>query len=111
MSHKLRVFVAMPGTTMGPNAKFDPKGVQDNVLPLIATKLHALTGREVELVIEKEKLDWTQVSGLKGWGDDAALAYGISAIPANVLIGPDGKVVAWGLYDDNIDKVLSSTIQ
>ncbi len=44
--------------------------------------------------IVKDQLPWIQVSQLKGWEDDAALTYRISAIPHNILIAPNGKVVA-----------------
>ncbi|MBO9732118.1 MAG: AhpC/TSA family protein [Chitinophaga sp.] len=61
--------------------------------------------------IDKEKLDWLQVSGLKGWGDPAAAVYGVTYIPSNILVDPSGKVVAMDLMDDNLDKKLSTTIQ
>lgn len=44
--------------------------------------------------IVKDQLPWIHVSQLKGFEDDAALTYSISAIPSNVLIGPHGKIVA-----------------
>lgn len=61
--------------------------------------------------IEKEKLDWLHVSELKGWADAAAAAYGVTYVPSNVLIGPDGKVIARDLYDDNIDKKISAILK
>lgn len=52
----LRVFVAMPGTDMGPNAVYkNPESVKKNLLKPVADKLEARLGREVELVIEKDK--------------------------------------------------------
>ncbi|RBL91056.1 TlpA disulfide reductase family protein [Chitinophaga flava] len=61
--------------------------------------------------IEKEKLNWLHVSELKGWADAAAAAYGVTYVPSNVLIGPDGKVIARDLYDDNIDKKISAILK
>jgi peroxiredoxin len=61
--------------------------------------------------IEKDELNWLHVSGLKGWDDDAAKAYSITAIPSNVLIGPDGKIVAMDLYSENLDKKLSEVLK
>lgn len=52
----LRIFVAMPGTDMGPNAIYkNPESVKDNLLKPIVEKLKTKLGREVVLVIEKDK--------------------------------------------------------
>jgi len=52
----LRVFVAMPGTEMGPNAKYKkPEIVKANLLDPVVGKLAAELGRPVKLVIEKDK--------------------------------------------------------
>lgn len=61
--------------------------------------------------IKKHELNWTNLSSLKGWGEPAALAYGVGYVPFNVLIGPDGKVLATGLYGADIDKKLSELIK
>lgn len=61
--------------------------------------------------IEREGLNWLHISNLKGWQEPAALAFEVGAIPANFLIGPDGKIIAKGLYDDNIEKTLSQLIK
>lgn len=53
----LRIFVAMPGTSMGTNASFKtPASVKENLLQPVADKLASQLGREVELVIEKDKI-------------------------------------------------------
>jgi len=44
--------------------------------------------------IQDDGLTWTQVSDLKGWGNAAGKLYGIQSIPQNILIGPDGKIIA-----------------
>src|SRR5205085_8657996 len=55
-SNSLRVFVAMPGTNMGPNAIYkNPEAVKENLLKPVIEKLSAKLGRKVELVIEKDK--------------------------------------------------------
>ncbi len=52
----MRIFVAMPGTDMGPNAKYtDPGSVKRNLLEPVAKKLREELGCSVDLVIEKEK--------------------------------------------------------
>ncbi len=50
--------------------------------------------------IEKDGLAWTNVSDLKFWDCVPAAAYGVRSIPSNVLIGPDGTIVARNLRGD-----------
>lgn len=47
--------------------------------------------------IGSDGLTWTQVSDLRGWKNKAAMLYGITAIPANFLLDPDGKIIATNL--------------
>lgn len=52
----LRIFVAMPGTDMGPNASYKkPESVKANLLQPVVDKLKARLGRDVRLTIEKDK--------------------------------------------------------
>lgn len=44
--------------------------------------------------IKSLNLNWPNISDLKGWRSAAAAAYGISSIPANVLLDGSGKIVA-----------------
>lgn len=60
--------------------------------------------------IEKDGLPWTQVSDLKGWNNQAAKLYGISAIPQNFLIDPNGIIVGKNLRGDELDKKLASIL-
>lgn len=55
-SKPLRIFVAMPGTTMGKNAKYKPEDVKNNLLSQVVERLRPrLLGREVTLDIEMDK--------------------------------------------------------
>lgn len=60
--------------------------------------------------IKKDKLDWTQVSDLKGWEAGAVSLYGIKAIPMNYLIDPKGIIVAEGLRGEEIENKLSELL-
>lgn len=44
--------------------------------------------------IEADGLTWPQVSDLRGWKNKVAVLYGITMIPANFLLDPDGKIIA-----------------
>ncbi len=47
--------------------------------------------------IKDDNLTWTQVSDLNFWNNAVATKYHIQQIPQNMLIGPDGKIVAKNL--------------
>ena len=57
--------------------------------------------------IAKDGLDWTQVSDLKGWENEVAMKYRITAIPRNLLIDPEGKIIAKDLRGDDLDARLN----
>ncbi len=47
--------------------------------------------------INADKLTWNHVSDLKFWSSAVVPLYGFDSIPYNVLIGPDGKIIALDL--------------
>jgi len=57
--------------------------------------------------IDKDKLTWTQVSDLSGNKGEVYLKYGITSIPANFLIDPNGLVIAKDLKGDALKSELS----
>lgn len=48
--------------------------------------------------IRQDKLTWHQVSDLQYWKNAAALQYGITAIPQNLLLDREGRIIAKNLY-------------
>jgi peroxiredoxin len=61
--------------------------------------------------IKDDQLTWTHVSDLKFWDSAAAKLYGVRAIPANVLIDPDGKIIARNLRGVDLDKKLEAIFE
>ncbi|MBK0368778.1 TlpA disulfide reductase family protein [Flavobacterium agrisoli] len=59
-----------------------------------------------EKAIEKDGLTWTHVSDLKGWKNEVAVLYGVKLVPTNYLIGPDGKIVAKNLREEELQSKL-----
>jgi len=47
--------------------------------------------------IKEDKLNWQHISDLKYWNSAAAPLYGFDGIPYNVLIDPQGKIIATDL--------------
>jgi peroxiredoxin len=50
-----------------------------------------------ENAIKKDSLTWPQVSDLKGWNNATAATYYIKAIPSNLLVDKEGRIVAKNL--------------
>jgi peroxiredoxin len=61
--------------------------------------------------IKKDKLDWTQVSDLKGWKAATADLYGVKAIPMNFLLDKNGIIVAKGLRGEELTGKLAELLQ
>ena len=52
-------------------------------------------------------MTWTHVSDLKYWDNAVAKQYGIRAIPQNLLLDPQGKIIAKNLRGEDLDARLS----
>lgn len=61
--------------------------------------------------IKKDQLEWTHVSDLKGWQNSVAELYGIKAIPMNFLPDKEGKIIAKGLRDEDLEKKLAELVK
>jgi peroxiredoxin len=57
--------------------------------------------------IHKDSLTWTHVSDLKYWDNAVAKQYGIRAIPQNLLLDPQGRIIAKNLRGDDLDAKLT----
>ena len=58
--------------------------------------------------IEQIKMPWMQLSDLKGWQCAAAPAYKIDAIPDNILIDPQGKIIDRALRGKGLHRRLEN---
>ncbi|MGC6479638.1 MAG: redoxin domain-containing protein [Flavobacteriaceae bacterium] len=58
--------------------------------------------------IEKEGLNWIHVSDLEGAKNQAALLYGITGIPFNLLVDSNGKIIAKDLRKEKLHQTLTS---
>jgi peroxiredoxin len=56
--------------------------------------------------IHMDGLTWTQVSDLKGWGNEVAALFKVVSIPQNLLIDPKGKIIAKNLRGEALEKKL-----
>jgi peroxiredoxin len=60
--------------------------------------------------IQKDGLNWTQVSDLLFWDSAPAKLYGIRGIPGNVLLDRSGKIIARNLRGEELEKKLAELL-
>ena len=60
--------------------------------------------------IRTDGLTWPQISDLAGWRSLATQLYGISAVPTNFLINPDGVIIAKNLHGDELEAKLKEVL-
>lgn len=85
---------------------------KDKNFTVLGVSLDDQTKKDAWLqAIEKDGMPWTQVSDLKGWKNEAAVLYGVSAIPQNYLINPEGKIIASNLRGDALEQELGRLIK
>jgi alkyl hydroperoxide reductase subunit AhpC len=61
--------------------------------------------------IETDKLSWTQVSDLQEWNSTAVSTFNFSGIPFNVLVDPEGKIIAQSLRGDSLGEKLEGILK
>jgi peroxiredoxin len=84
---------------------------KDKGFTVLGVSLDAESTRAAWLkAIQTDGLKWTQVSDLKGWSNAAAKAYGVSAIPQNYLIDPNGVIIGKNLRGAELQKRLATLL-
>lgn len=70
------------------------------------------TGQKAKWIdaIKTDQLTWTHVSDLQHWNNAAAQLYHVAGIPYNILVDPNGKIVAKNLRGPDLEKKLCELI-
>lgn len=61
--------------------------------------------------VVQDGMPWTQLSSFGQTGELTGVLYGITAIPSNFLIDPNGKIVARDLRGEELEKVLAKLLK
>ena len=61
--------------------------------------------------IADDNLAWTHLSDLKYWDSEIPALYGVRGIPTNVLLDPDGVIVAKNITGEDLHKKLKEVIK
>ncbi|MBA2249702.1 MAG: redoxin domain-containing protein [Chitinophagaceae bacterium] len=63
-----------------------------------------------EKAINDDGLAWYHVSDLQGWKNATSDQYGIKAIPANLLLDKNGRIIAKNLFGKKLSEKLSEVL-
>ncbi len=61
--------------------------------------------------IKKDGLNWKHISDLKQWESAAQKLYGFEGIPYNVLLDPQGKILATSLRGEDLENKLAEVLK
>lgn len=64
-----------------------------------------------KVAIEKDRLTWPQASELDGWDSQCAKDYLLQAIPYNVLLDEEGRVIGKGLRTDELEPAIIKALR
>ncbi len=82
---------------------------KDKGFEILSVSIDSDKGRWLD-AIAKDGLTWPQVSDLRGADNEAAKLYGVTAVPANFLISPEGKIIGRNLRGEDLNKKLAATL-
>ena len=60
--------------------------------------------------IDEWGMPWHHMSDIKGWDCEGAKVYAVTAVPHAMLLGPDGTILARGLYGEELYKKLAEVM-
>ena len=85
---------------------------KDKNFTILGVSLDQPGGKDAWMkAVMQDKLTWTHVSDLQHWSSIVVPLYRIEGIPYNVLVDPQGKIIAEGLHGDGLEKKLQEVLQ
>lgn len=100
----------VPCRAENPNVVKAYNALKGDKFEIVSVSLDA--GKEQWLAaIETDGMPWIHVSDLKYWKNEVALMYGINSVPQNILVDPNGIIVAKNLRGENLTEQLRKYIK
>ncbi|MDN5287875.1 MAG: alkyl hydroperoxide reductase/Thiol specific antioxidant/Mal allergen [Mucilaginibacter sp.] len=99
-----------PCRAENPNLLKAYNALKDKKFEIVGISLDETKGAWLKAVTA-DGMPWAQVSDLKGFKNDVAVRFGITAIPQNVLIDPNGVIIAKNLRGETVLTELSNFIK
>ena len=100
-----------PCRAENPNVVSAYNKFKDKNFTILGVSLDRPDGKEAWIkAIAADSLNWTNVSDLKYFDNEVAKLYGIQSIPANVLVDPNGKIVAKNIRGEGLQAKLAELL-
>ena len=100
----------VPCRAENPNVVKAYNALKDKNFEIVSVSLDAGKNEWVA-AIKKDGMPWIHVSDLKYWKNEVALMYGVNSVPQNVLVDPQGMIVAKNLRGENLLEQLKTYIK
>lgn len=84
---------------------------KDKNFTIISVSLDQEKNSWLQAIAADHLQNWTHVSDLKYWNNEAALAYHIQSIPQNFLIDPNGIIIAKDLRGEDLIAKLQEVLK
>ena len=81
-----------------PNVKANFEKYKDKGFNIVAISFDSRADAWKDAIAEM-KMNWVNLSDLKAWHSEAGKIYNINAIPSNLLVDPQGKIIARDLRE------------
>ena len=99
-----------PCRAENPNVVTAYKSFRDKNFTVLGVSLDQAKPNWLE-AIKADNLTWTHVSDLQFWNNAVAQLYHIQSIPANLLIDPNGKIIARDIRGEELQKKLKELLK
>lgn len=93
-----------------PNVVSAYKKFQDKNFTILSVSLDQAKPAWLD-AIKMDGLTWTHISDLKSWKNEVAVLFQITSIPQNLLIDPDGKIIAKNLRGAVLENKLAALLK
>jgi peroxiredoxin len=102
----------IPCRKENPNVRAAYQKFKDKNFTVLGISLDKTDGKEAWLkAIRDDQLDWTQLSELKDFNGAVVKLYDVSSIPRNVLVSPQGIILAKNLRGEALQNWLTKLIR
>lgn len=93
-----------------PNLRKIYETYKDKGLEIISVSLDTKE-QNWKSAIEKDQMNWIHTSDLKGWKNEVAQRYGVSAVPAIFLLDKDNHIIGRNLRGEDLEKAVKEYLE
>lgn len=100
----------VPCRTENPNLVKAYNKYKDKKFTILSISLDNKRANWIE-AIRKDSLNWTHISDLKFWDNAIVKQYSIASVPSNILLDPNGRIIAINLRGEALEHNLAKLIK